>query len=222
MSKVALIAGATGLVGESVLALLLEYDYYSKVISLQRGKAFYSHPKLVTIQTDFTNLDQINIPDITDVFCCLGTTIKKAGSKDQFKRVDFQYPLDLAHLAVQFRASHFLIITAMGADEKSLFFYNQVKGAIENRLSELTSLPRLSILRPSLLLGKRKEKRMGEGIGSGLAALLKPIMVGSLKKYQGIEATDVAKAMYAIATQSSVAGVKIYRSDELKNIAQTV
>jgi len=222
MSKVALIAGTTGLVGESLLALLLEYNYYSKVISLQRGQAFFSHPKLVTIQTDFTNLEQMNLPQVTDVFCCLGTTIKKAGSKEHFKRVDFQYPLELAHLALKFGAAHFLIITAMGANEKSFFFYNQVKGEIENRLSELTLLPRLSIIRPSLLLGKRKEKRLGEGIGSNLAALLKPVMVGSLKKYQGIEATDVAKAMYAIATQSSAAGVKIYLSDELKNIAQTV
>lgn len=222
MSKVALIAGSTGLVGNALLAYLLEYGYYSKVISLQRGEAVYTHPKLVTIQTDFTDLDQLDLPQLADVFCCLGTTIKKAGSKKQFKRVDFQYPLDLAQLAVRYNASHFLIITAMGANGKSFFFYNQIKGEIENRLISLTALPRLSIIRPSLLLGQRKEKRLGEGIGAVLATMLKPVMIGKLKRYQGIQAVDVAKAMYAIATNISASGVKIYPSDELKHIAKTV
>ncbi|ABG59056.1 hypothetical protein [Cytophaga hutchinsonii] len=222
MSNIALIAGASGLVGNALISLLLEGEHYSKVISLQRGHALLEHPKLVTIQTDFNNLQQLDVPPLTDVFCCLGTTIKKAGSKEQFKRVDFQYPLDLAHLAIKSGASHFLIITAMGADEKSFFFYNQVKGEIENRLSALTTLPRLSIIRPSLLLGQRKEKCLGEGIGSFLATVLNPLMKGSLKKYQGIQATDVAKAMYRIATSIAGNGITVYPSDELKNISTPV
>ena len=222
MSKVALIAGSTGLVGDFVLAYMLEYGYYSKVIALQRGKAAYTHPRLVTIETDFTDLDKLDLPPVTDVFCCLGTTIKKAGSKDAFRQVDFQYPLNLAHLAIKLGAAHFMIITAMGANEKSFFFYNRVKGEIENRLTALTALPRLSIIRPSLLVGKRKEQRLGEGIGSALATVLNPLMVGKLKRYQAIKAIDVAKAMYQIATTTSAVGVRIYPSDELKNIAKTL
>ena len=131
MSDVALIAGATGLVGSSLLDLLLNEDRYSKVISLQRSQGTMNHPKLVIIQTDFTNLDAIVLPDVTDVFCCLGTTIKKAGSKEQFKKVDYVFPLALAQRAAKANARHFLVITSMGADASSIFFYNKVKGELE-------------------------------------------------------------------------------------------
>lgn len=214
MSNVALIAGATGLVGNDLLELLLKSNYYTQVISLQRAQSTLSHPKLLTIQTDFSNLEELNIPTVSDVFCCLGTTIKKAGSKEQFSNVDLEFPLALAHTAEKAGARHFLIITAMGADEKSLFFYNQVKGKVENAISALRALPRVSILRPSLLMGHRKEKRFGEGIGTAFAKLLNPLMIGSLQKYQGIEAADVAKAMYVLAVHTQETGVHIYSSDQ--------
>ncbi len=219
MSNIALIAGATGLVGSSLLDLLLKSDHYTKVISLQRSKSIQSHPKLITIQTDFSNLNDLIIPAISDVFCCLGTTIKKAGSKEQFTRVDLEFPLALARKAVKSQAQHFLIITAMGADEKSFFFYNQVKGNVEKALSAIPELPRVSIVRPSLLVGKRKEKRLGEGIGTAFVKIMNPLMKGSLQKYQGIQATDVAKAMYMLAVHTTGAGVHIYPSDTLKNSA---
>jgi uncharacterized protein YbjT (DUF2867 family) len=222
MSKVALIAGATGLVGSALLDLLLKSDYYTKVISLQRTQSTVVHPKLVTIQTDFSNLNEIIIPNVSDAFCCLGTTIKKAGSKEQFIKVDFDFPLALAHLAIKANAKHFLIITAMGADEKSFFFYNQVKGKIENALTNLKEISQISIFRPSLLIGNRKEKRIGEIIGTGFAKIINPLMVGSLRKYQGIESVDVANAMYFQALYSIESGVRIYPSDEIKNIAASV
>jgi len=222
MSRIALIAGATGLVGSALLDLLLKSSHYTKVISLQRAQSTLVNPKLVTIQTDFSNLDEIIIPDVSDVFCCLGTTIKKAGSKEQFIKVDFDFPLALAHRALKANAKHFLIVTAMGADEKSFFFYNQVKGRIEKALTDLKEIARVSILRPSLLLGDRKEKRMGEIIGTGFAKIVNPLMIGSLRKYQGIQSTDVAKAMYFLALYSVESGVRIYPSDEIKNIAASV
>ena len=113
MSNVALIAGATGLVGGSLLELLLQNDHYEKVISLQHSQAILIHPKLVTIETDFTDLEAISLPTVTDVFCCLGTTIKKAGSKEQFRKVDYSFPLALAQRVAKANTIHFLVISAM-------------------------------------------------------------------------------------------------------------
>jgi uncharacterized protein YbjT (DUF2867 family) len=215
MSDVALIAGATGLVGSSLLDLLLKSDRYSKVISLQRGHAKVTNPKLVTIQTDFTNLDSIILPDVTEVFCCLGTTIKKAGSKEQFRKVDYEFPLALAKLGAKAHAKHFLIVTAMGANASSFFFYNKVKGEVEQQLSVLTGIPAVSVLRPSLLLGKRAEKRTGESIGIVLAEGINNLFKTSI----GIQAADVAKAMYALAKKSKQKGITYYASNRIKEIA---
>jgi uncharacterized protein YbjT (DUF2867 family) len=215
MSNVALIAGATGLVGSSLLDELLNSDRYSKVISLQRGQATVSHPKLVIIQTDFTNLDELILPAITDVFCCLGTTIKKAGSKEQFKKVDYAFPLALAQCAAKANATHFLIVTAMGANASSFFFYNKVKGELEEQLAAFKGIPGISVLRPSLLLGKRIEKRAGESIGIILAEGLNSIFKTGL----GIQAKDVSKAMYVLAKNPKHTGIAYYASSQLKEIA---
>ncbi len=218
MSNVALIAGATGLVGGSLLELLLNGDRYSQVISLQRGEAKIKHPKLVTIQTDFTDLDKIVLPSITDVFCCLGTTIKKAGSKEQFKKVDYAFPIALAQCGAIAGAKHFLVITSMGANPDSFFFYNKVKGELEQSLAVFKEIPTISVLRPSILLGNRSEKRMAERIGIVLVNRLN----GLFKAGIGTEAKDVAKAMYVLAKNTSPQGIRYYASDQLKNIAKTV
>lgn len=215
MSNVALIAGGTGLVGNLLLDQLLNSDRYSTVISLQRGQAVISHSKLVTIQTDFTNLDKLILPDVTDVFCCLGTTIKKAGSKEQFKKVDYSFPLALANAAAKAHATHFLIVTAMGANASSFFFYNKVKGEVEQQLAAFKGIPTISVLRPSLLLGKRAEARAGESIGIILAEGVNSIFKAGL----GIQAKDVAKAMYVLAKDPKHTGIAYYSSSQLKEIA---
>ena len=215
MSNVALIAGATGLVGSSLLDQLLNGDRYVKVISLQRSQATINHPRLVTIQTDFTNLDEMILPAVTDVFCCLGTTIKKAGSKEQFKKVDYSFPLALAHCAAKANAAHFLIVTAMGANASSFFFYNKVKGELEEQLAAIKNIPAISVLRPSLLIGKRSEKRTGESIGIILAEGINTIFKTDL----GIQAKDVAKAMYVLAKDPKHTGIAYYSSSQLKEIA---
>lgn len=217
MPHVALIAGATGLVGSSLLDLLLNSDRYSKVISLQRGKATLNHPKLITIQTDFTNLDGIVLPDITDVFCCLGTTIKKAGSKEQFKKVDYVFPLALAQRVAKANAKHFLIVTAMGADASSFFFYNKVKGELEEQLATIKNISTISVLRPSLLLGKRAEKRAGESIGIIIAEGLNTLFKAGV----GTAANDVAKAMYVLAKDLKHKGITYYASSQIKELAAT-
>lgn len=215
MSNVALIAGATGLVGGSLLDLLLNDDRYSKVISLQRSQATLIHPKLVTVETDFTDLEEIMLPIVTDVFCCLGTTIKNAGSKEQFRKVDYSFPLALAQRAAKANATHFLVITAMGANASSNFFYNKVKGELEEQLAAIKDIPTISVLRPSLLLGKRAEKRIGESVGIALIEGVNKVFKTDI----GIQSTDVSKAMYILAKHEKQKGITFYSSTQIKEIA---
>lgn len=215
MSKVALIAGATGLVGSELLKLLLENTQYAQVISLQRNPATIIHPKLITVQTDFSNLQDISIPNITDAFCCLGTTIKKAGSKKQFEKIDLDLPLAIANRLIQAGLQHYVVISSMGANATSFFFYNQVKGRLEMKLAELIEIAKITIVRPSLLIGERKEKRIGEAIGIRIASRIKKIIGVQI----GIESSDVAKAMVQIAEERTSFGIQIYESNALKKLA---
>lgn len=212
-SRTALIIGATGLIGNQLLVKLLHSPYYDKVVVLTRRTLGIINTKLTEIIFDFDKPDASKVV-ANDIFCCLGTTIKKAGSKDAFKKVDLEYPLTIAALARQNNAEKFLIVTAMGADSKSAFFYNQVKGEVEHGLTSL-KYPALHIFRPSLLLGDRPESRMGEKVGEVLAAVFKPVMFGPLKKYRAIDSAKVANAMLAFARKSET-GVFIHDSAELQ------
>jgi uncharacterized protein YbjT (DUF2867 family) len=217
MSKVALIAGATGLVGSSLLDLLLNGTEYSHVISIQRSASTMKHPKLSIIQTNFDAMDAVALPQVDDVYCCLGTTIKKAGSKEVFKKIDYAYPIALAKLGARYGAKHFIVITALGASSTSLFFYNKVKGELQETLAKNQTIPQISIIQPSLLLGNRSENRIGEGVGITFATVLNKFFRLGI----GIQAKDVAKAMYVIGTQFNKNGLTCYHSTELKEIAAT-
>jgi uncharacterized protein YbjT (DUF2867 family) len=167
---------------------------------------------------DFDNLQHYEQLPIADtVFCCLGTTIKKAGSQEAFKKVDYDYPLALAKTMRNKGAAHFLIVTALGSDAQSMFFYNRVKGELEEALIGL-QFPSLSIFQPSLLLGERKEQRLGEDFAKFFMPLITPLLAGSLRKYRAIQAADVAKAMLKIAMQPA-SGLCRYPSDEIQEIA---
>jgi uncharacterized protein YbjT (DUF2867 family) len=143
--------------------------------------------------------------------------MKKAGSKEAFHRVDYQYPLETAQLALKNGAAQYLIVTAMGANKKSMFFYNRVKGEIEEAIWKL-NFSAVHIFRPSLLLGERKEQRMGEKIGAIVMKLLRPFLIYGLKKYRAIEGKTVAAAMYKMA-QENLTGRYIYESDRIENVA---
>jgi uncharacterized protein YbjT (DUF2867 family) len=160
--KTALIAGGTGLIGIQVLELLLSSDKYKQVIALTR-KDLNSHPKLVQVKFQETPLQLEPTWRIDDVFCCLGTTMAKAKSKEKFYRVDFTYPLELARASLALGAQQFLIVSSLGAQKNSLFYYNRVKGEIEEAVSRLGFLC-VHIFRPSLLLGDRAETRSGEQV----------------------------------------------------------
>jgi uncharacterized protein YbjT (DUF2867 family) len=211
--KVALVAGSSGLIGKHVLQLLVGSPAYSKVIALTRAPLEINNEKLKNIVAEFDTLNLVK-PDLRadDVFCCLGTTMKKAGSKEAFRKVDYNYPLKLATMANEFCAKQFLIVTALGANKKSGIFYNQVKGEVEEAIGELP-FESFLIFRPSLLMGDRKEKRFGEEVGKVLTTYLGWMLP---KKYRVIDGAKVARAMVNIASEGNK-GKHIYESDVLQN-----
>lgn len=217
--QTALLAGATGLVGWQLLNLLLSDPYYKKVYVLSRRPLSLEHPKLEQLVVDFDKLSEDNIPQADDVFCCLGTTMKTAGSKSAFRRVDYDYPLELAQLAVYKGASRFLLVSSMGANKSSLFFYNRVKGDVEEAISKLGQYKAVYVFRPSLLLGHRKVDRTGEAFAQKFTRVIRPLMIGPFQKYRPIQAHVVAEGMLA-AAKSGERGVILYSSEQIKSLGQ--
>ena len=213
----AIVVGGTGLVGSSLVKLLCESEEYVSVTVIARRKLEFEHPKLTVKIRNFNQLEEKDIEFAHEIFCCLGTTIKKAGTRAEFEKVDVEYPLQLASLAKKCGIMHFIIISAMGANEKSRVYYNQVKGKLEKELIAL-ELPQVSIVRPSLLVGDRKEFRLGEKLGEWALKVLNPIFVGPLKKYRSIEAAQLALAMKVIALFGKKSPVMIYHSAQLANL----
>ncbi|ALD21645.1 NAD-dependent epimerase/dehydratase family protein [Hymenobacter sp. DG25A] len=214
LQKTALIAGASGLVGQHLLPLLLASDRYAKVISIGRRTLPLVHPKLEQRIVDFNQLEDQRLALIADdVYCCLGTTMKQAGSKEAFYKVDYLYVVKLAALAAGNFAAQFMVVSAMGADAGSAIYYNHVKGEMEAAVRQ-TPFRAIHIFRPSLLLGQRQEKRLGEQIGAVLMRLVSPLMVGPLRKYRPVSAEAVAQAMLGAAGQDG-GGIRVHLSDEI-------
>ncbi len=196
--KTALIIGATGLVGKEVLKQALEDPVYSKVKILVRNPQEIKDSKLEELVIDFRKLEQYENEFAVDhIYCCLGTTIKKAKTKEKFRLVDYEYPLLAARLS-KGKAEKFLVISAQGANPDSPFFYNKVKGELERDLIALNLL-NLIIFRPSLLLGDRKEDRPMEKVAGNIMRVINPLFMGPLKKYAAIKASYVAECMISAA-----------------------
>jgi uncharacterized protein YbjT (DUF2867 family) len=209
--KTALLAGSTGLIGKQLLQLLLESSRYSKVIALTR-QDLPAHPKLVQIKTEFEKVSE-SADDLKadDVFCCLGTTMQKAGSKENFYKVDFEYPLLLSKITLSLGTKQFLLVSALGADKMSSIYYNKVKGEIEEAIVQV-GFETVHIFRPSLLLGPRAEKRAGEDTAKLLYKVFGFLIP---KKYKAIEAVKVARAMIH-ASEQKQKGVFIHESAGLQ------
>ncbi len=214
MTRTALVAGASGLVGGHLLRLLLEDRDYERVTSLGRRELPLTHKKLAQRVVDFDRLAEVaDVPRVHDVFCCLGTTIRKAGSQEAFRKVDYGYPLELARVAVRHRASQFLLVTALGANPGSRIFYNRVKGEVEEAVRRL-QFDGIHIFRPSLLVGKRAESRPAERLTVALVPLVAWAFVGPLRAYRPIRADRVARAMVRVAKEAG-RGVHVYESRDL-------
>lgn len=212
------VIGGSGLVGRSLVQLLLREAAVERVVNIARRPSLPAHPKFEERVLDFEELATAlgNYP-VTHAFCCLGTTIGVAGSKEAFRHVDFDYPLAFARAARAAGAHSFLLVSAAGANASSLFFYNRVKGELEAALRDV-SFPALHLLRPSLLLGERAEKRTGERVAAALARPLQGLLGGPLAKYAPIAASDVARALVTLSLRATP-GVFVHESDELARIA---
>ena len=211
----ALIAGASGLVGNSLLKQLLTDDLYENVVVIVRKPLEFKHPKLTQLLVDFDLLDtfEAGMP-VDDVFCALGTTIKTAGSQEAFYKVDFTYVVNLGKWCEHNAVQRFLIVSAMGASAKSGIFYNRVKGEMEAAVRQL-HIPQVQVFRPSLLMGNRNEKRGGEKIAQVVMGALGFLFVGPLLKYKAIHADVVAGAMIN-AAKSGVNGFTVYESGQMQ------
>ncbi len=194
-NRAALVFGASGLVGTELVNLLLANADYNAVISYGRSPISAKHPKLKQVQGSFEDLDSNpDVFNVQDLYCCLGTTIKKAKTKEAFQKIDFEYVKKIASIASAKGVSSFAVVSSIGADKNSGNFYLKTKGEMEESLKKL-SFERLIILQPSILLGERKEKRLGEKIGKLFIQILSPILLGKLKKYRGVQAKHVAQKM---------------------------
>ncbi len=215
--KTALIIGSTGLVGSHLLSLLLDSNDYLKVITFVKRDAGIKHPKLTQHIIDFDKPETYKELVVGDnFFCTIGTTIKKAGNKEAFRKVDFEYPKQFAAFALQNKVKQFLIISSLGADANSGNFYLKTKGEIQDFLKDC-NFESVAVLQPSLLLGNRTEFRLGEKIGAFFMKTLSFLFLGNLKKYKVIEGKTVAKALLAIAKTNN-SGFKIYESDVIQEI----
>jgi len=217
--KTALIIGSTGLIGSQLLQLLLESNDYDTVISFVKRDTGITHPKLKQYVINFDNPESYKEYVVGhDFFCTIGTTINKSKSKAAFRKVDFEYPHFFAKIAIENNIDHFLIISSLGANIKSNNFYLKTKGEIETFL-RASRLKKVSILRPSLLLGNRTEYRWGEKMAATFSKIFSFAFLGKLKKYKPIESRIVAKAMYEIAQQNNKE-FTIYESDRIQEIGK--
>lgn len=210
--KTALVAGSTGLIGRQLLSLLLDDARYTQVTAISRSALDIRHPKLQNLVVDFDRLSEHQaLLRADDVFCCLGTTIRKAGSEKAFRKVDYDYPVNLAKLTHNQGAQTYLLVTALGADKHSRIFYNKVKGEVEEAVTAV-GFNSFHIFRPSLLLGPRAESRAGED-----AAKIFYKIFGWMipQKYKAIDALKVARAMVAFAHHNN-RGTFIHESKELQ------
>lgn len=212
--KIALVVGATGLVGKHLTKKLLTYEQYDLVRAFTRRSLNIADSKLEEYIVDFDKIETWKEKIKGDVlFSCLGTTIKKAGSRENQYKIDFTYQYNIARWGAENGVEKYVLVSSGGADAESKNFYLRIKGELEDKVEEL-KFEKVIIFQPSLLLGEREEKRLGEAIGSVLAKGIIPLLP-FLKKYRPIEGALVAEAMINSVQQSSLQKVQRYVYDQI-------
>lgn len=196
MNKKAVIIGASGLVGQELLLHLLNSEAYAKVYVLHYKQLSINHPKLQVLEIDFDDFESFGLMHkVDEAYCTIGTTIKKAGDIQSFRKVDVDYPISFAEWFKKQGGKSFSIVSAVSSNVDSSNYYNKAKGDVEKELKNM-DFERLLIFKPSLLKGVRVEKRGLEKIGIYLMTLLNPLLLGGMKKYRMILTCDVAESMY--------------------------
>ena len=214
--KTALLFGASGLVGSHLLNQLIKDTNYSKIKLFVRSVTEIIDPKVEIIKTDFNNLQNYK-EDVKgdDCFFCIGTTKKNSSDKDEYRRVELDIPKEIAKIAKLNLVNSFIFVSAIYANPNSSGDYVKFKGLVEEELKRL-NFPKLALMRPSFLMGDRKEKRVGEKIGIFVFKLLSPLLLGPFKKMRPIHAETVAKAMIKAANENLEKN--IFESNEIAEL----
>lgn len=196
---------------------LLRDPSYGSVTVLVREELDYKHSKLHQEVVDFKHLsDHASLFEVDDVFCCIGTTLKQAGSRDKFIKVDYTLPIEMARIAINKNVTRYIVMSSAGANPDSSNFYLNTKGVLEDSLKSF-GFPHLIIVRPSILLGKRPKSRPWEAVFTMVMRALSLLMLGKLRRYRPILAKHVAWSMVYLAKTASEP-LKICESDELQQI----
>lgn len=217
MRKTAIVFGASGLIGNLLIQKLLQDNRYQKIILIVRSSMNLKHDKLEEKIVDFnTFVQQISPIQADEIYCCIGTTIKKAGSKEAFEAVDLEIPSKIAQLAVINNIQKLLVISSLGANLHTSNFYLKTKAKMEHSMAKKT-IDTVIFFRPSLLLGSRKEFRFGELMAKIFMPIMHIFLLGSLKKYRAIKAEVVAEVMINVAN-SDKEGLCYLESDEIVDL----
>ena len=216
--RVALLFGSSGLIGGHLLNQLIKDNNYSKIKLFVRFAPEISDPKIEIIKTDFNNL-QNHIEDIMgdDCFVCIGTTKQNSPDKDEYRRVELEVPKEIAKIAKSNLVNSFIFVSTLYANPKSFGDYVRFKGLVEEALKRF-NFPKLAIMRPSFLIGDRKEKRASERIGIFVFNLLSPLLLGPLKKMKPIHSETVARVMIAVV-KSGIQKI-IFESNEIVEVSK--
>ena len=214
--KTALLFGASGLVGNHLLNQLIKDTNYSKIKLFVRSVTEIIDPKVEIIKTDFNNL-QNHKEDVKgdDCFFCIGTTKQNSSDKDEYRKVELDIPKEIAKIAKLNLVNSFIFVSAIYANPNSSGDYVRFKGLVEEELKRL-NFPKLALMRPSFLMGDRKEKRVGEKIGIFVFKLLSPLLLGPIKKMRPIHSETVAKAMIKAANENLEKN--IFESNEIAEL----
>ncbi len=219
VSRTALLAGATGAVGRFCLEYLLESPRYSKIVVLTRSPLKFDNPKMQKYQIDFDRInDYKELFGVDDIFCSLGLIAQKASSKEEYYKVDVSYPYQMAQLAITFGAKRYFLVSSIGANSQSRFFYWKMKGEAERRILSLP-FKSVRIFRPALIIGPRKEFRLNEFLAILLFKIFSFLFVGKASRFKPMYAKDIARAMVRSAMDDR-AGVHIYESSDIRSISR--
>ena len=215
--KTALVFGSTGLVGGHLLDQLIKNENYNKIKLFVRSETIINDPKVEIIETDFNNMEK-HKEEMTGDHCyfCIGTTKQNSPDKDEYRRVELDLPKQIAQITKSNSVNSFVFVSSGYADPNSSGDYLKFKGLVEEELKRL-SFNKLGIMRPSFLIGDRKEKRLGEKLGIFVFKLLSPLFLGPLKKMKPIQSEKVAKAMIKISNGDF--RQQVFESNEIVEIS---
>jgi len=200
-NKVTIVAGATGLVGRHLTEKLITDDSYETIYIIGRRNSTLNSSKIIFYESDFNSFPSLTLDKEIDFFCTLGTTIKKAKTQENFRKVDYYAVVNFAKWAEELNAKNFTVVSSVGANKDSRNFYLRTKGEMESKIQQY-KIDNITFIRPSLITGKRDEFRFTEKLGEYLLIIFNILLIGPLKKYKSISAKKIASKMISYTTEN--------------------